>query len=152
MFDRPHAGITLYRGWNPILVAACATIQRAVVRKALGFRWVQIQEEDGVAALFYALGERTRFVIDLSHLSRRAVTLNAHVGAEDLVRYIDSIVLEAERLSAEACMVCGTRSVRRNHFGRELPLCDLHQPGFLNADGEEGLEGLWREAIEWEER
>jgi hypothetical protein len=152
MFGGPHAGITFYRGWDPILVTGCAGIQRAVVRKGLGFRWVQIQEEDGVAALFYALGERSRFVIDLAHPTRRAVVLNAHARADDLVRYIDGLVLEMERLSAEACMVCGARSVRRNYFGRELPLCDRHQPEFLNASGEEGLEGMWREAIEWEER
>ncbi len=48
-------------------------------------------------------------------------------------------------------MVCGAPSKRRNYFGRELPLCDRHHPEFLNRCGEEGLEGLWREAIEWEE-
>jgi len=152
MFSGPHAGFTLYRGWNPILAAACDEIRRAVVRKGLGFRWVRIEEEDGVAALFYALGERSRFVIDLANSSRRAVVLNAHVRADELVRYIDCVVLDAERLSAEACMVCGVYSRRRNYFGRDLPLCERHQPELLNASDEEGLEGLWREAIEWEER
>ncbi|MEJ8814781.1 hypothetical protein WKW77_27165 [Variovorax ureilyticus] len=152
MFSGPHAGITLYRGWNPILAAACREIQQAVEFRGLGFRWVRIEEEDGVAALFYALGERSRFVIDLANSSRRAVVLNTHARADDLVRYIDCVVLDAERLSAEACMVCGAHSRRRNYFGRDLPLCDRHQPEFLNASDEEGLEGLWREAIEWEER
>lgn len=152
MFWGRHLGLTLYRGWNPILVAACGEIEHALSHSALTFHWVQIQEEDGAARLLYSLGERSRYVIELAPQSRRAMIVVTHDAADGLTKSIDRIVNEAERLTCESCMVCGVRTSRGLYFGRAFPLCPLHQPEMLNRRGEEGLEGLWRHSIEWEER
>lgn len=150
MFWGRHLGLTLYRGWNPILTAACGEIERVLLSSALDFHWVQIQEEDGAANLLYSLGERSRYVVELAQQSRRAMVLVTHDAADDLARSIDRIVNEAERLTSGSCMVCGAPTMRASYFGRELPLCALHQPETLNRQREEGLEGLWRHSIEWE--
>lgn len=152
MFWGRHLGLTLYRGWNPILAAACGEIEHVLSHSALAFHWVQIEEEYGAARFLYSLGERSRYVIELTPQSRRAMIVVTHEAADGLTKSIDRIVNEAERLTCESCMVCGARTSRGLHFGRELPLCPLHQPEILNRRGEEGLEGLWRHAIEWEER
>lgn len=152
MFWGPHLGLTLYRGWNPILAAACGEIEDVLSHSALAFHWVQIEEEAGVARFLYSLGERSRYVVELAHQSRRAMVHVTHDAADDLAGSIDRIVNEAERLTSESCMVCGARAVRAPYFGRELPLCPLHQPEKLNGQHEEGLEGLWRHSIEWEAR
>lgn len=151
MFDGLHLGLTLYRGWNLILLSACASVSRLLVQQPLAFRWVQLQEEDGVGRFLYSLGEHCRYAVEVAGRSRRVMILVTQDEARELATAIDGIVNEAERLSSEACLICGARTARRLYFGRELPLCLLHQPEVLNAPAEEGLEGVWRHAIDWEQ-
>jgi len=151
MFSGDHLRLTLFRGWNPILLVVCASVERLLVGQPLRFRWVQLQEEEGVGHFLYSLGEYSRYAVEAAGQSRRAMILVTQEEAGDLARAIDGIVNEAERLSSEACLVCGARTARRKYFGRELPLCLLHQPELLSVRGEEGLESVWRHSIEWED-
>ena len=151
MFSGRHLGMTLYRGWNPILLAACEAVERVLARGMLPFRWAQLLEEDGFGRFLYSLGEHSRYAVQVADQSRRVMLFTTQDEVGDLVRVIDGIVIEAERLSGESCLVCGTRTVRHLYFGRKLPLCLRHQPELLNLNGEEGLEGVWRRSIEWEE-
>jgi len=150
MFSGDHLGLTLFRGWNPILSAACASIERLLIREPLAFHWVQLHEELGVGYFLYSLGEHCRYAVETVARSRRVMIVVTQEEARGLARAIDGIVNEAERLSSEACLVCGARTIRRKYFGRELPLCFRHQPELLDLHDEEGLEGVWRHSIEWE--
>ncbi len=150
MFDGPHVGLVLYRGWVPILVRACEKIDQIVVLRGLKFHWVCLREENGTGWFFYSLNDRSRFLVDIGGSSRRALV---HVNSEvptTLTRRIDAIVCEAERLASEACLVCGARCTRARYFGQELPLCSRHCPDQMNEQAEEGLESVWRLSIEWE--
>ena len=151
MFGGQHLGVTFYRGWNPILFAACVAVERVLAHRSLPFRWVQIQEEDGAGRFLYSLGEHSHYVVQVADRSRRVMLLIAQDEARDLTGAIDGIVNEAERLSCEACLVCGARTAGRLYFGQKLPLCLRHQPELLNLKGEEGLEGVWRHSVEWEQ-
>lgn len=150
MFSGDHLGLTLFRGWNPILTTACGSIERLLSQQELPFHWVQLQEEQGVGCFLYSLGKHCRYAIQAAGHSRRVMILTTQEEARDLSKAIDAIVNEAERLSSEACLVCSARTARRKYFGRELPLCLRHSPELLSLPGEEGLEGVWRRAIEWE--
>ena len=151
MFQGPHMGLTLYRGWTPILTRACEQIDGMRGPEILGFRWVQLRSDRGLGMFVYLLGEYRDFVIDLREGTRRAMMVAAYDVANDLTIAIDKVVLEAERLAGTACMVCGALAEPTLHFGQELTLCASHAAGDLNERGEEGLEGFWREAVEWEE-
>lgn len=151
MFGGQHLGMTLYRGWNPILLAACVAVERLLAHRSLPFHWVQLEEEDGIGRFLYSLGEHSQYVVKVEHRSRRVMLLITQDDAGDFAGAIDGIVNEAERLSCEACLVCGARTARRMYFGRNLPLCLRHQPELLNLASEEGLEGVWRRSVEWNE-
>lgn len=151
MFEGDHAGLTLYRGWTPIFGRACEQIDGLLPPRKLGFHWVQLRADRGCGLFVYALAELRTFVADLERETRRARTLNAdNVGAE-VTTQVDRVVFEAERMTSTACMVCGRNAEAASYFGAELPLCSSHEPTALNSKSEEGLEGFWREAIEWEE-
>lgn len=150
MFSGWHLGLTFYRGWDQILAKACEDISR-IVPGDLDFHWVQLEERDGMLHLYYAVGERLQHVVEIEPPSRRVAAVSFYVPAGGLVQHIDAIVEEAERLSSEACIVCGLRAARAEYFGRTLPVCGLHRPCALNRGGEEGLAGLWRTAIDCEE-
>ena len=151
MFGGQHLGMTLYRGWNPILLAACVAVERLLAPRTLPFHWVQLQEDDGIGRFLYSLGEHSQYVVKVEDRSRRVMLLITQDDAGDFAGAIDRIVNEAERLSSEACLVCGACTARRMYFGRNLPLCLRHQPELLNLVGEEGLEGVWRRSVEWDE-
>jgi len=149
MFKGPHATIVLYRGWTPILGRACEHIDRIVAARGLEFHWICLDEEDGVARFIYAMNDRSRYLVDIEGRSRRALT---HVNSEVLTgttRRVDSIVLNAERMTSEACIVCGLRCHPSRYFGRLLPLCREHRPENINESSDDGLEKVWRLSIEW---
>ena len=150
MFEGDHVGLTFYRGWTPILGRACEQIDRLLPPGKLGFRWVQLRADQGCGLFLYVLGEFRTFVVNLEGDSRRAMLFAAYDVAADLAPELDRVVLEAERVTSTACMVCGRRAEAANYFGTELTLCSLHEPGALGRDSDEGLEGFWREAVEWE--
>jgi hypothetical protein len=151
MFAQRHLGLTLFRGWTPILGRACEQIDELMADGATSFHWVSIREEEGNAHLIYCLVEQPRYVLDIERDTRRAYVISPPCRSDSLAGRIDAIVKEAERLTSEACLVCGSRTSRSNYFGQLLPLCQNHDPEGLNRSGEEGLAGLWRECVEWEE-
>lgn len=151
MFKGQHIGLTFYRGWTPVLVRTCEQIDGILGANRLGFRWVELGSDRGGGLFVYLLGEDRQFVVGLHGESRRAMMVTTYDVAGDVTTKMDRIVLEAERVAGTACMVCGGRAERALHFGVEVTLCASHSPESLNSQGEEGLEGLWREAIEWEE-
>lgn len=151
MFEGQHIGLTFYRGWTQILMRACEQIDEFLAGDHLGFRWVKLESDRGAGLFLYVLGESRHFVVDLHRETRRAMMFAAYDIAGDVTIQVDRIVMEAERVAGTACMVCGGRAVPASHFGTELTLCAAHTPEALNCRGEEGLEGVWREAIEWEE-
>jgi hypothetical protein len=150
MFEGDHDGLTLFRGWSPILAKACEKIDQIVLESSLAFHWVLLQEENAAGRFMYALGWRPRYFVDLSGCSRRALVHPNRKALASIARRIDAVVWEAERLTSEACIVCGVRCEHKHYFGRELPLCKAHQPEHLNEFGEEGLQGVWRSSVEWE--
>ena len=150
MFSGWHLGLTFYRGWDRILARACEDIS-GILPGDLDFHWVQLEERDGMLHLYYTVGERVQHVVEIEPPSRSVAGISFFVPAGELVQHINATVDEAERLSGEACIVCGSRAERAEYFGRTLPVCGLHRPGDLNRGGEEGLAGLWRTAIDWEE-
>jgi hypothetical protein len=148
MFEGPHAGLLVLRGWISILAGACEEIDHLVAVRRLRFNWVSLQEENGAGRFIYAVNDRAQFVVDLQGESRRAFT---HVNSEvpiALARHIDAIACEAERLTVEACIVCGDRCTPETYFGHQLPLCKRHRPELVSEATEEGLEGVWRLAVE----
>jgi len=147
MFDGPHDGLLILRGWTAILERACEEIDRMIAIKKLRFHWVSLQEVDGVGRFIYGVNDRVRLLVDIQGESRRAFT---YVNSElpiAIQRRIDAIVWEAERLTAHSCVVCGAHCQPGTYFGRELPLCSLHTPELINEVPDEGLEGVWRCAI-----
>ena len=150
MFQGQHVGLTIFRGWSPILARACEQIDGMLVPERLGFHWVQLRSDQGAGFFLYLLGENRHFVVDLNGKTRRAMMVAAYDVANDLTIAIDQVVIEAERVAGTACMVCGARAEPTLHFGQELTLCACHAADDLNERGEEGLEGFWREAVEWE--
>lgn len=151
MFAGDHAGLTLYRGWTPILCRACEQIDVLLPSSKLGFHWVQLRADHGCGLFLYVLGEFRTFVIDLKVDTRRAMVLAAYDEAAELTIQIDRVVLEAERVTRTACMICGGVAESAPYYGTELTLCASHSPCSLSVEGEEGLEGFWRQAVEWEE-
>ena len=148
MFAGSHVGLVLYRGWQQILRDAFQRIDAILARSNCSFHWVCLDEEEGFARCLYALGEHSRYVVDVANLSRRATRVVTSDGSKELVPAIDAIILDTERVSGETCIVCGARCGQRTeHFGRVLPLCTQHLPEVVNEAGEEGLEGVWRRAI-----
>lgn len=152
MFEGDHAGLTFYRGWTPILGRACEQIDRLLPPGKLGFRWVQLRADQGCGLFLYVLGEFRSLAVNLEGDTRRAMMFAAYDIAADLTPEVDRVVLEAERMTSTACMVCGGRAEAASYFGTELTLCSLHEPSALGRDRDEGLEGFWRQAIEWEAR
>lgn len=150
MFEGQHAGLTVFRGWSPILALACEKIDRVVLDTRSSFRWVILDEEDGAGRFVYTLGGLPRFFVDVSGRSRRAVVNTNDEALSHVARRIDALVCEAERLTSEACIVCGLRCERKRYFGHDLPLCNVHRPEHLNESDDDGLEGVWRSSIEWE--
>jgi len=152
MFDGQHAGLTFYRGWTPALTRACEQIDDVLPPGKQGFHWVQIGVDQGSGLFVYVLRERQTLVANLRGNSRRALFIGTmEVGATEIASKLDLLVLEAERVTSERCMVCGQRGNLSFHFGYGLTLCNAHPPTALNACWEEGLQGFWRQAIEWEE-
>lgn len=152
MFEGRHAGLTFYRGWTPALSRVCEQIDDILPSGKHGFHWVQIGADQGSGLFVYVLGERQTLVADLQGSSRRALFIGtAEAGAAEISSKLDLLVLEAERVTSECCMVCGQRGNLSFHFGYGLTLCNAHPPGALNTCWEEGLQGFWRQAIEWEE-
>lgn len=150
MFGGPHLEMTVFRGWAPALARTCESIHELVPNRALYFQWVQIVEEQGAAHLIYFLQGRSHYALEVGRETRCAQVVTSPVAEiQALSRQIDPIVVDAERVMSESCLVCGRTTESNLHFGRRLPLCGLHQPQSLNVHGEEGLEGLWRTAIEW---
>lgn len=150
---RPARWPYFYRGWTPALSRACEQIGEMLPAGKHGFRWVQIRADGGCGLFVYMLAERRSLVVDIQGESRRAMLLG---GADDraaaeISANLDRVVLEAERVTGASCMVCGERAQLSFHFGHALTLCEGHSPDTLNEAGEEGLEGFWRESIEWEE-
>jgi hypothetical protein len=150
MFEGDHIGLTFYRGWTPILGRACEHIDGLLPPNKLGFRWIQLRADRGCGLFLYVLAEFRTFVLDLEGDTRRSMMLAAYDVAADLTRQVDRVVLEAERMTGTACMVCGRSAAPASYFGTELTLCNLHRPSALARNGDEGLEGFWREAVEWE--
>lgn len=148
MFAGPHAGLLILRGWTAILAHACEEIEHLVAIRKLQFHWVSLQEEDGAGRFIYAVNDRARFQVDLRGESRRAFTQVSSDVSFALGRRIDAITCEAERLTLEACVVCGVRCSAETYFGHQLPLCQRHKPDLLNEPSEVGLEGVWRCAVE----
>lgn len=151
MFSGDHIGRTLFRGWTSVLELVCERIDELLPSSKLEFRWVELGERDGIARFVYTLGERRHFVVDLERDSRRAMTVLASEPAREITLQIDEIVQEAEFRTTTLCMVCGRRCKSLHHYGRRLVLCNSHFPDFINEETEEGLEGVWRCAIEWED-
>jgi hypothetical protein len=44
MFSGDHIGWTLFRGWTPVLEAACERIDELLPSNKLAFRWVELSE------------------------------------------------------------------------------------------------------------
>ncbi len=151
MFSGDHIGRTLFRGWTPVLEWVCERIDELLPSSKLEFRWVELGERDGVARFVYLLGERRHYVVDLERDSRRAMTVLALEPAREITLQIDEIIQEAELRTSTLCMVCARQCKPSLHYGRPLVLCKSHFPDFINEEVEEGLEGVWRCAIEWEE-
>jgi len=152
MFVGQHAGLTFYRGWTPALSRACEQIDGLLPSGKFGFRWVQIGEDHGSGLFFYVLGGRRTLAVKIRGDSRRALLVGAdEVGTPEVSSELDLLILEAERMTCTSCMVCGHRGDFSFHFGRALTVCNVHTPEALNLRGEEGLEGFWRAAVEWEE-
>ena len=152
MFEGRHAGRTFYRGWTPALGRACEQIDAILPPGKQGFRWVQVTADQGVGLFVYALGRCQKLAVELRGDSRRALVVDTdETGAIELSMELDSIILDAERVTCRTCMVCGQRGELSFHFGCALTLCTAHSPDVLNQWREEGLAGFWREAIEWEE-
>jgi hypothetical protein len=151
MFDGEHAGRVLFHGWMSAFQVACRDIDLLLPPGKLGFRWVRLGEKDGAAWFVYALSERRSYVLDVERESRRAMTVAASDAPDDLCSEIDGIVLQAELATSRQCMVCGQKCEGARYFGRLLVLCDDHDPRAANEEREEGLEGIWRQSIEWED-
>lgn len=152
MFSGLHAGLTFYRGWTPALVRACERIDAVLPPGKYGFHWVQLSTDQGSGLFFYVLDDRRIPVVDIRGDSRRARMIRTDESAAiQVCSRVDSIVFEAERMTGSSCMVCGHRGGLSFQFGQALTVCGAHPPEALNSWGEEGLEGFWREAIEWEE-
>lgn len=150
MFLGAHVGLTAFRGWSAIVGRACEEIDRIIDRK-VDFHWVLLQEESGVGRFVYALNDHSQYLVDAEGRSRRAFIRASYEALAPVEERINPIVWEAERLTAEACLICGARCGRGRYFGRDLPLCSRHQPEVINRFDEEGLEGIWRRSIEWED-
>lgn len=148
MFGGPHAGLLVLRGWKAILAAACDEIEQLVAVRRLQFHWVSLQEEDGAGRFIYAVNDSARFMVDLHGKSRRAFTQVSGDLSSVLTRRLDAVACEAERLTLEACVVCGARCVPERYFGHQLPLCQRHKPELLSESTEVGLEGVWRRAVD----
>lgn len=151
MFEGDHAGLTFYRGWTPILGRACEQIDELLPPDKLGFHWVQLRADRGCGLFVYVFAELRTFVADLKGDTRRAVMFTAYDVATEMTVQVDRVVFEAERMTSTACMVCGRNAEPTCYFGTELTLCNSHEPGALSSKAEEGLEGFWRVAVEWEE-
>lgn len=151
MFSAENLGFTIYRGWKAILVRACDEIDSLVTGQDVEFRWIRLEEEDGMGRFLFLLTKGPYFFVDARPGSSRRVTITYGEGAPSkLCAEIDKIVDEIELLTGQACIVCGAMAVRGTYFGQLLPLCSLHQPEFVSEGGEEGLEGIWRMAVVWE--
>ena len=152
MFAGQHAGLTFYRGWTPVLARVCERIDSILPAGKLGFRWVQIRADQGCGFFVYAFARHQALVLDLQGETRRALAFDMEdLVAAPVVAELDLLVLDAERVTSTACMVCGHRAELGFRFGYAITFCDRHAPASLNQRGEEGLEGFWRESIEWEE-
>jgi hypothetical protein len=151
MFSGRHAGLIFYRGWTPVISRACERIDSMLPAGKLGFRWVQIRADHGCGFFVYVLS-RSALVLDLQGETRRAVAFESDCPVDaPMAAELDRLVLDAERVTGTTCMVCGHRGDLEFHYGCPITLCVSHAPRALNARGEEGLEGFWRESIEWEE-
>ncbi|MEJ8814274.1 hypothetical protein WKW77_24530 [Variovorax ureilyticus] len=152
MFAGQHAGLTFYRGWTPVLARVSVRIDAILPAGKLGFRWVQIRADQGCGFFVYTLARRQALVLNLQGNTRRALAFEAEdLVAPPVAAELDLLVLDAERVTSTACMVCGHRAELGFHFGCAVTFCERHTPASLNLRGEEGLEGFWRESIEWEE-
>lgn len=152
MYSPHHLGITLFRGWKSIIERASDQICDLLNGTDLTFQWISLDEQDGVAHLLYSLTRANRYLVELRPAeSHRVVVQIEEDVAFNRLECIESIAWEIERLSSEACIVCGARVIRAQYFGRFLPLCTDHQPEATWDAGEEGLEGVWRLAVEWTE-
>ena len=152
MFSGEHGGRTLFRGWSPILATACEQIQIALSGTGVDFSWYRLALCDGEPLFLYLLGVRRRFVLDVEGDSR-CVEVQLIPGVErTFCPGLDAIVRESERIASQSCLVCGAPASATRHFGVLLALCERHSPEILNDPYDEGLEGVWREAIEWDDQ
>jgi hypothetical protein len=150
MFNEQHLEITVFSGWALRLTKTCELVHETICDGALHFHWVQICEEEGEARLLYCLQGNSCYVLEAGKETRCVQLVN--IRSDDIAaiaKRLDVIVIEAERLLSESCLVCGRRAEGGWHFGRKLPLCGAHHPQSLNERDEVGLEGLWRISVEW---
>lgn len=151
MFSGEHGGRTLFRGWSPILAMACEEIQLTLEGSGVDFSWFRLALCDGEPLFLYLLGAPRRFVLDV-HGDSRCVEAQLLQGNErTFCPRLDGIVRESERIASQSCIVCGAPAPTTRHFGVRIALCGHHSPEILNSPQDEGLEGVWREAIEWED-
>lgn len=132
MFARPMDtwAFSFARGWFPIIVHACNSIDALVRHDKYQhrFHWVQIKEKFGTLRLYWQArgmkGVRVDLITPTGVLS--AVPTAEGKGCDGLVAtQIWRIVRAAEEKSARTCIVCGAAGTLRGG-GWALTLCDEH--------------------------
>lgn len=150
VFAGPHLALTLFRGWRPIIANASRQVLERLEGSGVTFRWVLLEERDGAAQVLYELEGEQHYCLEARIVgSHRAFATRSLQPAPEIRDFVEGVAWEIERLTMAACIVCGQLGQREVHFGRLLPLCQVHQPEYVVKDGEEGLEGIWRLAVEW---
>ena len=151
MFEGENIGLSLYRGWLPILVWACEEIDAVLGANKRGFHWTQIKEKFGSGRFYYGMrrepGWKPRVIVneqvsgDPGEWSRQVITPPGE-DPRSVSTVIADIVGRATTETTTACIVCGAAAKVRNYEGRYALLCDAHHPKRFPG----GWEALWRVA------
>ena len=142
--DRRRAYV-FFRGWMPTFALMCEQIDEILGAEKRDFKWNKIREKFGAPSLSYEMRGQARHVIHAHRPTEvRRILCASQECFEPLAVAIQDVVLAAELVLREECIVCGMSSTIINACGPWATLCPEHQ----TSDFIESLEGrsLWATA------
>ena len=137
MFSGHNLGISIAKGWMPVVTKLCEDIDTLLGKDKQGFVWVQIKEKFGSGRFYFRLvGRRSKVqlagpAIDGATPNKTMITGLVDMEVKytvdkDLVLHLNALVEAAQALTERICIECGAAGAPVTLGGQQFILCPLH--------------------------
>ena len=137
MFSGPNLGISIAKGWIPVVTKLCEDIDALLGGDKQGFVWVQIKEKFGSGRFYFRLMGRRSTVprdgpVDGGGTPIKTMTTGLvdrefdYTVDKDLVLHLNALVEAAQAQTERICIECGAAGAPITLGGQQFILCLHH--------------------------